>query len=694
MSARFEHTLTYDVARDRLVAIGGQLGSTYISEIWEWDNEGWHQRSKTAPAMRGHAAAYDLARRHTVIFGGRDDSSLLGATSTWDGQAWRTLQPLTRPLARRDHAMAYDIARGVVVLFGGSTNSTSLDDTWEWDGKNWTRRSTSLRPPASTGHAMSYDVVRRVTVLVTKGQTWEWDGTSWKNRAAAIPPLVQTHMAYDLPRRETFLFGRTDTQNTEAQCWVWNGTQWRRVLPRIAIRPRNGSAMAYDSSRRRVRLFSGVVADPIRFLHEADLYEWNGQTWSVVAIAAPRRSPQVIDAEMAYDARRDEVLMFGGNDGRSPIDDMWRFDGRLWHGVATTAKPARRDGHAMCDDGRRVLLFGGQTTASSMNDTWAWDGQSWQELKPAQSPPKRESHAIAYDRLRKKVVIFGGRDSLTTYRDTWEWDPQTDSWTQIRSANAPAARGGHAMAFDASLQRVVLFGGSAGRQIFADTWLWDGKDWTQRITKTSPQARHGHAMAEDRPRSRTLLFGGTTRADTWSFDGTDWKLESPGASTIGQSAAMTYVPSGSYILRHSAKPFQNDYSTWMYSSEAATSSVIGAGCAGIGKAPRLAASVPMLGSEAWLDLASDVALAPGVLALAPSTQSLGLGGGCTVYLKGALIPIPLATNGFGFAGVKVSLPSGAAWRGVRVYAQGFVVDARAAVLGLAFSPGLRLGLGD
>ena len=43
---------------------------------------------------------------------------------------------------------------------------------------------------------------------------------------------------------------------------------------------------------------------------------------------------------------------------------------------------------------------------------------------------------------------------------------------------------------------------------YSDTWIWNGKDWSQLSTQIAPAARSGHAMAYDEKRDVVVLFGG------------------------------------------------------------------------------------------------------------------------------------------------------------------------------------------
>jgi hypothetical protein len=122
-------------------------------------------------------------------------------------------------------------------------------------------------------------------------------------------------------------------------------------------------------------------------------------------------------------------------------------------------------------------------------------------------PAPRESHAIAYDSQRARIVVFGGGVYGVGYGgDTWEWDGTTGIWTQV-ATTGPAARKGHAMAYDSQRGRTVLFGGFDNNTIYADTWEWDGSTWSQ-VANSGPVARCYHAMAYDSQLGRTVLFGG------------------------------------------------------------------------------------------------------------------------------------------------------------------------------------------
>ncbi len=145
---------------------------------------------------------------------------------------------------------------------------------------------------------------------------------------------------------------------------------------------------------------------------------------------------------------------------------------------------------------------------------------------PARVLAGRDGHAMAYDAVRQRVVLFGGRDPTFAqtpggrlFSDTWEWDGST--WTERIVSNPPPGRYDHAMAYDVLRQRVVVFGGQNPPYYLGDTWEWDGSLWKRLMPASSPSARSASAMAYDAGRQRLVLFGGddgyTFLHDTWHF---------------------------------------------------------------------------------------------------------------------------------------------------------------------------------
>jgi hypothetical protein len=272
--------------------------------------------------------------------------------------------------------------------------------------------------------------------------------------------------------------------------------------------------MAYDSSRKRTVLFGG--ASPSAPFN--DTWEWDGENWTQMADSGP---PGRYLAAMAYDVQRNQTVLFGGEGAGAFEGDTWGWDGKNWTQLADSGASPRQN-FAMAYDSKRqrIVVFGGLwggTGGGLFADTWEWDGAAWTQLAVT-GPAARQGHAMAYDSTRDRSVLFGGFDhSLHALGDTWEWNGSV--WTQVSNFGATPC-GFASLAFKGD--SVALFGGTDSftiNQVYGTTWTWDGRNWTLR-QDFGPSPRSGHTMCYDSKRDRLVLYGGlvnqtTAVDDTW-----------------------------------------------------------------------------------------------------------------------------------------------------------------------------------
>lgn len=170
------------------------------------------------------------------------------------------------------------------------------------------------------------------------------------------------------------------------------------------------------------------------------------------------------------------------------------------------------------------------------SDCWTWENRT------AENPAPRFGHAMAFDARRQVAVLFGGRNSQgAALGDTWEWDGM--EW-HLRSSSGPSPRHDHAMAYDAERGVVVMFGGHESSDLtnanLGDTWESNGVEWALRSTN-GPAARYLHAMAYDSVRKVTVLFSGfPAGADTWEWDGQEWVFRGNGPLLSRSGHTMAY----------------------------------------------------------------------------------------------------------------------------------------------------------
>lgn len=281
-SARYGHAMTYNSTHEVTVLFGGKA-EFHEDDTWEWDGIDWIQKFSTEKPLvrRGHAMAYDSIREIVVLFGGISASSYLNDTWEWDGNNWVDVSPIGTegvdfPSLRQTHAMVYDFTRGVIVLFGGyyyDGAHINYNDTWEWDGINWTEKFPVDSPSPRRSHTMVCDSKRGVIVLFggyndveNLNDTWEWDGINWTYKSSTDVPFPRFwhSTTYDSKRGQVVLFGGCHYDGAYTyydDTWSWDGVDWTQQFPENNPSGRRNYAMAYDSKRDAVVLFGGYNGD-------------------------------------------------------------------------------------------------------------------------------------------------------------------------------------------------------------------------------------------------------------------------------------------------------------------------------------------------------------------------------------------------------------------------------------------------
>jgi hypothetical protein len=397
---------------------------------------------------------------------------------------------------------------------------------------------------------------------------------------------------------------------------------------------------------------------------------------------------------MAYDARRQRVVMFGGWAGPFFFfpDDTWEWDGAKWTLRVPLTKPPARQWTTMAHDVvlGRTLLYGGFLPGAPnwYSDTWEWTGDDWVQRSPVANPGPRRQHAMAFDLLRRRTVLYGGYtvNSVPLY-DTWEWDGS--SWQQKLATRNPGVPYG-AMAYDARRQRTVLFAGPA-----AGTWEWDGSSWQLRFTPSSPDAPAGQTMVFDSDLGRLVLF--VQAGQTWEYDGLDWQRRATVTSPTARSgAAMAYDVARQRVALFGGWGPSHLRETWLHGRLIpASAQAFGSGCAGSSGPPVLTSDDPYLGNPAFrMRLGAARPSAACLFGLSGTTLSLPIGP-CTLYLGNPWLMAPVVSTSMGAAASPpLGLPLDVGLRGSKAYGQAFVLDPSGPVLGLTFSGGQILSLGD
>jgi hypothetical protein len=275
----------------------------------------------------------------------------------------------------------------------------------------------------------------------------------------------------------------------------------------------------------------------------------------------------VAGAMMAYDARADLFVLFGGDNGM-PLNQTWVLDPKTgsWTEVhAIRNPPARADAMFIYDSvADAFLLFGGWFADANgsyhrLADTWAFflGNLTWSQRAPRSNPSPRSDAAVAFDETDGITFVFGGFDGLHYLGDAWYYVFANNTWISRPSSVLPSPRADGRMVYDPGRRSFFLFSGNdySDPQFnfhhIDDMWryTWEDNAWVPVSTKLAPTPRDYSVFAPNLAFGELLLVGGfgnrTILGDTWAFNTTElvWRnLTTPIGPSPRMAAVGAYSP--------------------------------------------------------------------------------------------------------------------------------------------------------
>ena len=273
--------------------------------------------------------------------------------------------------------------------------------------------------------------------------------------------------------------------------------------------------MVYDGVSQKIILFGGY--DATSYLN--DTWAWDGTTWTQI-VTANAPSPRAASG-IAFDRVAGKVVLFGGYDGTNYLGDTWLFDGsnNTWTQANPNTVPTAVTLPMLFNDplNGHVDQFGGFDGFLYQDITWRWSGNNWIEVHTATSPYARGAGTAVYDPVHKNVVLWGGLGDLNPL-NTWTFDGT--NWTEQFPVTRPDITYYLGSTYDSALQQVIITGGFDSSN-FSETWVWTGSDWLKLTPQINPPGRVSLGLAYDEASQQLIMFGGQNA--TTLFNGT-WKL--------------------------------------------------------------------------------------------------------------------------------------------------------------------------
>jgi len=220
--------------------------------------------------------------------------------------------------------------------------------------------------------------------------------------------------------------------------------------------------------------------------------------------------------------------------------------------------PAARSSHVAVIDvpTHQMIVFGGRNATTIFNDLWSLntvgDGQ-WTQLSPSGTiPPARYGASAGYDAASSRMILFGGKLATGYSSEVWilagaNGKNGSPLWTQLlTSGTPPAPRAYHTGVYDASSNRLIVFGGEQNSTVFNDLWVLTNANglsgtpvWMQVAAMGTPPAARTQQIGFYDPGTNSLLVfdgldaSGTALSEVWELSG---------ANDVGSVPVWTQVP--------------------------------------------------------------------------------------------------------------------------------------------------------
>ena len=254
--------------------------------------------------------------------------------------------------------------------------------------------------------------------------------------------------------------------------------------------------------------------------------------------------------QLAWDHAHDKGILFVET-ASPPAVTAWSFDtgGWSWGGVLVTSIPLPPGNDRF--GGMAFDPLRGGVLALTDAGAFVWNDVAWNAVPaPASYLPGR---ALAFDATRQRLVAFGGGSGGAVSAATIEWDGV--QWTTAAPAASPPARTGASLLWDPVRQQCVLFGGrGASGAVIDDIRGFDGTTWIDWSQPTVRPPALTEPCAADIA-AGTFVFGGkdtngNATNQTWRWDGTQWaNVTGSGPSPSPRfGAAMTALDPNTILL--------------------------------------------------------------------------------------------------------------------------------------------------
>jgi hypothetical protein len=271
-----------------------------------------------------------------------------------------------------------------------------------------------------------------------------------------------------------------------------------------------------------------------------------------------------------FDPNSKRMILFGGTTGITSqvehLSDVWYLTGANSTGTSvswiqaniTGNGPSTRCCHSAVYNStlNKMIVFGGAGGFANptYNDVWVLNNAngvtgspSWTPLSPTgTAPAPRFAHTAVYDEAHDIMIVFAGGSGArgVVFNDVWllknaTGTTGTPAWSLLPiTGPAPTARAGHTAVYNASTNKMIIYGGYASNGstlqdiavLSNANGLGSTSTWQDELI--SGPVLYGHSAVYDAVHDRMTVFGGYDPNTTQGYQNALWLLKNASSSSL------------------------------------------------------------------------------------------------------------------------------------------------------------------